>query len=141
MSMPSAIGRNGRDPKRSAYDEAPGSEIPSAVYVTLIVAFLWMGGIAWLFFHGPGYTDLDLLEATLLVVIMLGLPVLLVKMADRKKAADHALHAGPEKPNTGKIDIFTETLPEGEAALQIVIIPLTLALGATLFGLVYWFVG
>lgn len=126
------------EPPRSSYDEAPGSELPRSIYVALIAAFAWMGMIAWIFFRGPGYTDLLLFEATLLVVIMLGLPVLLVKMADRKKAADHALHSDdPTASSSGNVDIFTETLPEGEAAAQILVIPLALALAATVLGIVW----
>lgn len=122
---------------RSSYAEAPGSEMPQAVYVTLIGAFAWMFLVAWVFFHGPGYTDLNLFEATLLAVIMLGLPVLLVKQADRKKAADPALQDDTTKPRSGMVDVFTEQLSEGDAAAQILIIPLTLAFGATLIGIVW----
>jgi hypothetical protein len=122
----------------SGFGSRPGAEFPSIVYVSVVVAFAWMLTTAWLAFGNNTATDLDLLIVTVLCVMSLMLPL----------AMDHtnAAHLRVRHPDlkqffSSRLDTATGSLPAGEAWLQVALIPVGLAIAATLIGIIYVFFG
>ena len=130
LSTPQAPGE---DAPRSSYGQVPGEELPAAVYMSVLVSFAGLLLASWLLFDRGGEIGLDLLIASVLFVAMLGLPVLLGTMALRWTGAD----ARRSRPLRGThVEIYTGRLSSGEAWLQILLIPIVMALAAVAIGLV-----
>ena len=113
---------------RSSYGSVPGEEFPAGIYRMIIAAFAWIMLVSWLSFGQASDDKLPLEMATVLMVILLGLPVIAIKVATGKVRRDNAVLSPP-------LVVDTATGPVGiaEASLQVLIIPLSLALSATLF--------
>ena len=80
-----------------------------------------------LLFDRSDEIGLDLIIASVLFTAMLGLPVLLGTMASRRTAVDG--RRSSTLPRT-HVDIYTGRLSSGEAWLQILLIPIVMALAA-----------
>jgi len=118
--------------------ELPGSELPTAVYLSIIGAYTWMLAVAWIAFASPEDTDLDLAIVTVLAVIFFGVPLAIIHTAVGQGAGTLApLRRFLLRP----FDTYTVTMPAAQAWIEVAIIPVALALAATLFGLVYVLVG
>jgi hypothetical protein len=122
-----------QDPPRSSYGQVPGEELPPAVYVSILLSFAGLLAASWLLFDRGGEIGLDLLIASVLFTAMLGLPVLLGRIASRRTVADGRRSRMQRGTH---VEIYTGELSSGQAWLQILLIPLAMAVGAVAIGLV-----
>ena len=112
----------------------PGSEFPRAVYASIGAAFVWMLAAAWLAFGTNTGTDLDLVIIGVLFAVFLGIPVILARVAKLW----WRMPQSPQKPFlSSQVDTATGDMPAGQAWIEVLIIPVALALAATLIGAVY----
>jgi hypothetical protein len=118
---------------RSSYGQVPGEELPGAVYMSILLSFAGLLAASWLLFDRGNEIGLDLLIASVLFTAMLGLPVLLGRMVARRTRVDG--RRARAQPGT-HVDIYTGRLSSGEAWLQILLIPIVMALAAVAIGLV-----
>lgn len=127
-----AVVHPSEDAPRSSYGHVPGEELPSAVYVSVLLCFAGLMAASWLLFDRSSEIGLVLLIATVLFTAMLGLPVLLGRMVARR-TRPHA----PSRPlHTPNVEIYTGTISIGEAWLQILLIPLAMTFAAIAIGIV-----
>lgn len=117
-------------------DELPGGELPRAVYRSVAAAFAWMILTAWIAFGIGREADFALAAASVLIFIFLALPLLIYITASHHTAAkqetlNHFLHS--------EVDTATGPLPGKDVWIEIAVIPVALALAATLLGIVYAF--
>jgi len=115
------------------YSRVPGVEFPAVVYSTIVAAFAAILLASWLVFGTGAEADLGLGIATVLCVVFFALPVILCRTAAarfsaRRKALDDFLSA--------PVETATCTLTGSQVWLQVLIIPLTLAIAAILIGAV-----
>jgi hypothetical protein len=119
-----------REP-RSDYGAVPGDEFPAFVYVSILAAFGWIMLASWLAFASDMDARLALGMAIVLALVFFALPVIIhhvaVTRARAKPTAPHDFLSAP-------VDTATGPLPGASAWLQVLIIPLALALAATLIG-------
>jgi hypothetical protein len=125
------------DELRSAYGSMPGEEFPAGVYFSVIGAFAWMIGIAWLAFASRDGLDLDLTMVTVLAQVFFGIPLAMHHTATRSARLLPARMAGFLNSH---VDTWTGEMPAGQAWLEVLLIPAALAVAATLIGSVYVFV-
>jgi hypothetical protein len=123
----------GREP-RSSYDTIPGAEFPTFVYVSVLAAFAWIMLASWLAFAGDMDAVLALGIAIVLAIVFFSLPVIIRQVAvansrSRPKRTGDFLSA--------PVDTATGPLRGSSAWLQVLLIPLALALAATLIGAVH----
>ena len=118
---------------RSSYGQVPGEELPGAVYMSILLSFAGLLAASWLLFDRSDEIGLDLIIASVLFTAMLGLPVLLGRMVARRTRVDG--RRARAQPGT-HVDIYTGRLSSGEAWLQILLIPIVMALAAVAIGLV-----
>ena len=119
-----------REP-RSSYGSVPGAELPTFVYVSVVAAFAWIMLAAWLAFSGQMDADLVLGVGVVLAIMFFGLPIIIHRVA--------IAHARKSPETTGDfltapVDIATGPLTGRSAWLQVALIPVALALAATLIG-------
>jgi predicted membrane-bound spermidine synthase len=135
----SPIGEAARDsatgggPARSSYGTRLGGEFPGIVYASVMIAFAWMLVASWLLFARSTESDLVLAMASILTIVMLGIPILMYRMAAARSRAprtdaDEFLHS--------EVETATGRLTGGQAWLQVLIIPLVVAFAATAIGIV-----
>lgn len=129
-----------RDENRSGYGSIPGDEFPPIVYRSIIIAFAWMMAAAWLAF-GSSATDLDLAIATVLGIVFLALPIVLYRTTCTACDRQQGPRAVRNQRLSSPVDTATGTLSGREACLQVLLIPVALALAATVIGGAYAFVG
>lgn len=121
------------DAPRSDYGSVPGSEFPPAVYLSVFAAFAWILVASWLAFANGADADLALGFAAVLTIVFFALPVII-----RVTAASHS-DASRESRNdflSSRVETATGTLTGASAWLQVLIIPASLALAATLIGVI-----
>jgi len=116
---------------RSSYGSVPGAEFPGFVYVSVLAAFAWILVASWLAFAGGMDANLALGVAVVLGIVFFALPIIVRHVAvahsrPRRRAANDFLSA-PVETETGP-------LRGSSAWLQVLLIPLALALAATLIG-------
>jgi hypothetical protein len=121
-------------PPRSGYGSVPGAEIPTFVYVSVILAFGWVMLASWVAFARDGDAALALAMASVLGIVFFALPVIVHLIA--------VAHSRPEQEPaheflSAPVETATGSLPAASAWLQVLLIPLTLALAATLIGATY----
>jgi hypothetical protein len=126
--------QHGNSENRSSYGTAFGAEFPAAVYYTVIAAFAWMLGAAWLAFGANKEIGLSLAIATVLCIVFLALPVIMYRMP--------AARSRVQRPDlktflTSRVETATGSLSAREAWLQVALIPLALAVAATIIGSIY----
>ncbi len=115
-------------------DELPGGELPRAVYRSVIAAFAWMILVSWITFGTNREADYTLALASVLMVVFLAIPVLIYVTASHhmkgpQETLDHFLST--------PVETATGSMSGAQAWIEIAIIPVALALAATLIGLVY----
>lgn len=120
----------------SSYGSIPGDEFPAALYRTVVFAFVWMMLAAWLAFGGAAGTDLDLAIATVLCTVFLGIPIVLYRTACNRV---QRTNLNSKRFLQSRVGIATGTISGTEAWLEIILIPVALALAATLIGGVFVF--
>ena len=125
------------DAHRSNYESVPGDEFPTAVYRSIVIAFAWMMVAAWLAFGGTSGTNLDLAVATVLFAVFLALPILMHRTAANR--VGHEPQLSGQRFWSSQVNIATGTLSGREAWLEVLMIPIALALAATLIGGAYVF--
>jgi hypothetical protein len=116
---------------RSDYGSVPGAELPAFVYVSVLAAFAWVMLASWLAFARSTDAALALAVAIVLGIVFFALPVI-VRLVARA-------HARPEREPareflSAPVETATGPLPGASAWLQVLLIPLALALAATLIG-------
>jgi hypothetical protein len=116
----------------------PGSEFPGVVYASVIGAFAWMITTAWLAFAAPDDTDLDLTMVTVLAIVFFIIPLAMHHSAVKRCAPAHLRTSDFLK---SQVDTATGPMPARQAWLEVMLIPVALAIAATLIGGVYVFVG
>jgi hypothetical protein len=112
----------------------PGAELPAYVYVSVLAAFGWIMLASWLAFARDSDADLALGIAIALAVVFFALPILI------RHAAVAFSHPKPQEPReflAAPVETATGSLSGASAWLQVLIIPLALALAATLIGGAY----
>ena len=127
------------DERRSNYDSVPGDEFPTTVYRSIVVAFAWMMVAAWVAFGGTTGTDLDLAIATVLFVVFLALPIMMHRTAANRQG--HEPRPVSQRFWSSQVEIATGALSGREAWLEVLVIPVALAIAATLIGAAYVFLG
>lgn len=132
-SSPRALAETGvyEDTLRSNYGTVPGSELPTAVYTSVFAAFAWIVITSLIAFAHGADADLALGFAVVLTIIFFGLPLLVWLTAN---AHAHPSRKGERDFLSSPVETATATLTGGSAWLQIMLIPASLALGATLIG-------
>jgi hypothetical protein len=115
--------------RRSGYGSVPGSEFPRAIYVTILLAYVWMLLAAWWAFARDTEAGLVLGMATVLLTILIALPAIIAGMASGR--------AEKTKDESYVVGTATGDLPLSEACVQILLIPIIVAFAATAFGLTY----
>ena len=117
---------------RSSYVAIPGSEMPAAVYVSVFAAFMWVLVASWVAFAREGDADLLLGVAVVLAVVFFALPLLIHRTA--KSRAEVEREARGDFLSS-PVHTATGPLTGSSAWLQVVLIPASLALAATLIGI------
>jgi hypothetical protein len=117
-----------------AHEPSLGGEVPRGVYGVVLGSYAWLLVIAWIIFGGSVETDLALVVVATICVMLLAIPVVASRMA-----FNHSIHPRFRRKRVRSTHLGTATgeLAAREAYLQILIIPITLALAATLFAIVY----
>lgn len=114
-----------------------GGELPTGVYVSVLAAFAWILFVAWLTFSGSDRTDLDLTIATIIFVMLLGIPLVVFGVASRHS---RGTRISWEDFLSSTVDTASGPLPALQAWFGILVIPFALALAATLIAVTYAFV-
>ncbi len=115
---------------RSGYGTVPGSELPPAVYVSVLAAFAWILLASWVAFAGDGDADLALSFVIVLALVFFALPILVYVTAKHRSRAP----AVEGDFLSSRVETWTEMLTGASAWLQVLLIPAALALAATLIG-------
>lgn len=119
------------DEPRSSFGTVPGAEFPPFVYISVLAAFAWIMLASWLAFASDMDAALSLGIAIVLGIVFFALPVIIREVAvatsrGKPKTAGDFLSA--------PVEIATGQLRGSSAWLQVLLIPLALALAATLIG-------
>jgi hypothetical protein len=127
-----AIAPDTQEP-RSGYGSVPGAEFPAFVYMSVLAAFAWILLASWLAFARGADADLALAVAIVLGIVFFALPIIVRRVA--------VAHSRPEREPaedflSAPVETATGPLPGASAWLQVLLIPLALALAATLIGAV-----
>lgn len=119
---------------RSSYGTVPGAELPTFVYVSVLAAYGWIMLASWLAFAGDTDAALALGIAVVLGIVFFALPIIIrhaaVAFSRPKPQTQREFLAAPVETATGP-------LSGANAWLQVLLIPLALALAATLIGAAY----
>jgi hypothetical protein len=116
---------------RSSYGTIPGNELPAAVYISVFVAFMWVLIASWIAFAREADANLLLGVAVVLAIVFFALPVLVHRVAKSR------CEAAPDEHRdflSCRVETATGPLAGSSAWLQVVLIPASLALAATLIG-------
>jgi hypothetical protein len=119
---------------RSSYGTIPGGELPVFVYVSVLAAFGWIMLASWVAFARDMDADLPLGIAVVLGVVFFALPVIIRHAA---VAFSHPRRQRQGEFLAAPVETATGPLSGADAWLQVLIIPLALALAATLIGAAY----
>ncbi len=110
----------------------PGAEFPRFVYRSIMAICIWMLLVVWAVFGRNEHSDFILFIVTLFLVIFLALPILLARVGRKgtqaRKLKDFL---------ASSVETATGRLTGEEAWIQILIVPLSLALATALIGIVY----
>jgi hypothetical protein len=119
---------------RSGYDTVPGAEFPTFVYVSVLAAFAWIMLASWVAFAGDMDAALALGIAILLAIVFFALPIIIRQVAVAN--SDKTPRVRGDFLST-RVETATGPLRGSSAWLQVLLIPLALALAATLIGAVH----
>jgi hypothetical protein len=121
----------------SAEFQRTGQELHPRVYKSVVVAFAWILVIARMAF---GYSTEAAWLATVSIlfgIVFFSIPIIM-RRANRMRA--RWVKRDVEDFLTSNVEIATGRLPGWEAYLQIMIIPLSLAIAATILGSIWMWV-
>ncbi|MEZ5818884.1 MAG: hypothetical protein R3D44_17555 [Hyphomicrobiaceae bacterium] len=107
-----------------------GHEIPASIYLAVIGAYAWMLLVAWVAFGRAREVDALIGASFLIFGIFLGLAAIAFSVAWKR-----ARHAATT--SSVLLETWTGPLRLEDAWTQILVIPVSLALGATMLGIVY----
>jgi hypothetical protein len=110
----------------------PGGEFPTFVYISVLAAFGWIMLASWLAFADNTDAVLALGIASVLALVFFALPIV---MRHTAVAFSHRKPHSPREFLSAPFETATGPLSGASAWLQVLIIPLALALAATLFGI------
>jgi len=110
----------------------PGTELPGFVYRS--VAWIAVAAllVVWVAFGRSAHIGYLLVIITLVLGAALGLPAVLAHMGKRRTQSEKL-----EDFLTSNVDTATERLTGAQAWIQILIIPVSLAIATILIGIVY----
>ena len=116
-------------------------ELHPLVYRTLVGLTVWLVASIWLLFDRGTYVGLNLAVITVFFVILAAIPLLLALIWRRNRASDER---GPERQgfrdwSTSEFSTWTGQLSGRDATLQILLPIAAVAVGMTIFGLVFYF--
>ena len=137
-SAPAQHAEDAAQTPRSGYGSVPGAEFPAFVYLSVLAAFGWIMLASWVAFARDTDAALALGIAVVLAIVFFALPLIIHRVAaahsQDKQRMPHDFLSSPVETATG-------SLPGSSAWLQVLLIPLALALAATLIGATYLLVG
>jgi len=116
-------------------------ELHPRIYATVVGLTIWLVLSAWVFFSRGSYEGLTLSVITLFFTVLVGIPVLLW-LTWRHNAAPQTQNdnAAPFSEWTAKsFETWTGSLSGSEASIQILLPIAAVAIGMTIFGLVFMF--
>ena len=111
-----------------------GVEPPAGIYRTIVAVYAWMLLVAWLDFSRTVEASWLAAVAIIIGIVRFGIPFLLRRT---NRASARVSQRGLEELLHSDLETATGRLPGREAYLQIVMIPLCLALAATAFGAIW----
>lgn len=118
---------------------APGSEFPAVAYRSIALAFAGMLLAAWQSFGGDGETNFVLIVILALCIVTAAIPFIIRRLATGRSSPLRAAAQPVELKRflLSRVDTATGPLSGREALLQVLLIPLALAVAMTAIGLVY----
>jgi hypothetical protein len=126
-------GAAGEEP-RSSLGTVPGAELPPFVYISVLAAFGWIMLASLFAFARDADAGLALGMAVVLAVVFFALPLIIRHVANRFNARSRPV-AGDFL--SAPVETATGPLKGSSAWLQVLLIPLALAIAATLIGGAY----
>jgi hypothetical protein len=130
----STAARNNDVEPRSSFGTVPGAELPPFVYISVLAAYAWIMLVSVVAFARDWDAGLSLGVAIVLGLVFFALPIIIRHVA---KAFSHAKPETPHQFLGAPVETATGPLSGASAWLQVLIIPLSLALAATLIGLAF----
>lgn len=121
-------------PEEQQHDIGVGTEVHGAVYIVAGLAYAWIMFMAWVAFGRNAGAYLDLSFASLIIAVMMGLPLIVYAVARP--------HLKEQRPSwndffDAPVETATGEIVGWQAGIEIAIIPIVLAFGATLIGVVW----
>ncbi len=110
------------------------TDLPPAVYRTVMFSFAWVIFAAWFAFGKPGRPDFVVFISGLIFTMLLAIPTILHAA---NPAHPHPAYRNLREFLSSPVETATGTRTGREVWIQIATIPVVLALGATAFGLVH----
>lgn len=114
--------------------DTPGHEFPPSIYASIIGAFAWMLLVAWVAFNSSDGTDLDLGIVTVLGLVAFAIPF---AMHHTSLRSTHDAPVSTRDFLRTSFDSYTGPMPARQAWMEAALIPIALAVAATLFGIVW----
>ena len=123
-------------PEDQEHEVSLGTEVHGAVFLIAGLAYGWVLLVAWFAFGQNNAVHLDLSIVTVIFAVFMGVAGLAYGVAHT--------HLHKKLPSWdefvwSKISVATGAISGWEAGLQIMIIPMALAVAATIFGIIYAF--
>ena len=112
----------------------PGSELPTTVYWAIVLLYLWMALAAWFAFGGERGVDLNLVVVSVLGTVFLGIPIIMYLAAAARVPVSRPQSKGFL---SARFDTATGEMSGAQALLQLLLVPVALAVAATLIGAVH----
>jgi hypothetical protein len=113
----------------------PATNVHSGAVAAALAAYAWFIVVAWIAF-GRGYAALDLVVVVLISVVLLGL-LAGGAMMSRNVTPDRETTRTFAQFVNGRVDIETGRVSGRDALVQIVIMPILLAIGGTVIAAVW----
>lgn len=127
------------DPIR--HNQSFSEDLHPIVYRSIIGLTIWLVLSIWLFFNRGAYVGLNLAIVTVFFVIAVGVPLILAMTWRRNSAAREGDQAAMRfrEWTDSEFATLTGALSGREAAMQILLPIAAVAIGMTIFGLVFYF--
>jgi hypothetical protein len=125
------------DNRQSPVTPPARATLPRFVYVSILAVSAWMLIAIWAAFGGREHTAFLLVIVTFFAVlfsVLFSFPAI-VGRARQRKAREQ--EQGVDEFLATPVDTATERLSGAQAWIQILIVPVSLAIAATMFGIVY----
>ncbi|HEY7230615.1 MAG TPA: hypothetical protein VH558_09615 [Pseudolabrys sp.] len=119
----------------------PSDELHPRIYTAIVGLTVWLVLSVWALFSRGNYEGLTLSVITLFFTVLVGIPVLLW-LTWRRNAAPHEQTRVPapfREWSTNSFETWTGGLSGRDASIQILLPIAAVAIGMTIFGLVFMF--